>query len=116
MQRRFDQPLHAGRAIEQVHDAGCDRGDARPASDAAEGVVRERARLPLVVMGEELRLVGGHVDRDWALALAGLATEAEIERLLDLLVPPLVRQDLTLHQLPEQMGPSARGMELLAGR
>ena len=70
------------------------------AVDAGEGVVGEGAGLAFVVVGEELGLVGGHVDGDGALGFAGFAGEAEVEGLFDLLVLPLVGKDLVLHELP----------------
>ncbi len=86
-----------------------------PAVDAAEGVVGERARVVFVVVGEELGLVGGHVDRDGALGLAGFAGEAEVEGFTNLLVVPVVGEDLALHELPEHMGAAAGGVLLFAG-
>jgi len=52
------------------------------------------------VVGEKLGFVGGHVDGDGTLGLAGFAGEAEVEGLFDLLVLPLVGEDLALHELP----------------
>ena len=75
----------------------------------------EWARLVFVVMGEELSLVGGHVDGDGALGLAGFAGEAEVEGFADLLVCPLVGEDFVLHELPEEMGAAAGGVEFFAG-
>ena len=49
------------------------------------------------------------------LGLAGFAGEAEIEGLFDLLILPLVGEDFALHQLPQEMGPAAGGVELFAG-
>ena len=66
-------------------------------------------------MGEELGLVGGDVDGDGALGLAGFAGEAEVERFFDLLILPLVGEDFALHQLPEEMGAAAGGVQLFAG-
>ena len=111
----FDEVADDGRVVDGVDEAGGDGGEARPAVDASEGVVEERARCVLVVVGEELGLVGGHVDADGALALAGFAGEAEVERFPDLLVLPVVGEDLALHQLPEQMGAAAGGVQLFAG-
>ncbi len=51
----------------------------------------------------------GHSD------FAGLAGEAEVEGFFDLFVLPLVGEDLALHELPEQMGAAASGVELFAG-
>ena len=65
--------------------------------DAAEGVVGEGAGVVFVVVGEELGLVGGHVDGDGALGLAGFAGEAEVEGLFDLFIFPLAGKDFALH-------------------
>ena len=51
----------------------------------------------------------GHSD------LAGFAGEAEVEGLFDLFVLPLVGEDFALHQLPEEMGAAAGGVEFFAG-
>ena len=111
----FDELADDGGVVDGVDEAGREGGEVRPEVDAAEGVVAQGAVAALVVVGEELGLVGGHVDGDGALALAGLAGEAEVEGLLDLLVLPLVGEDFALHQLPEQVGAAAGGVELFAG-
>src|ERR1700679_492292 len=80
VERTLDEGAEDGRVVEGVDEAGREGGETRPAIDAAEGVVGERAQGAFVVVGEELSLVAGHVDRDGALALAGFAGEAEVER------------------------------------
>lgn len=77
--------------------------------------MRERARFAFEVVAKELGLVSGHIHRDGALTFASLAGEAEIKRFFDLLVLPLIGQDLALHQLPEKMSATTSGMELLTG-
>ena len=111
----FDDGADDGCVVDGVDSARGQGGDAGELIDAAEGVVEERARGGFEVMGEEFSLVGGHVDRDWALGFAGLAGEAEIERLANLVVGPFVGEDFVLHELPEEMGAAAGGVELFAG-
>ena len=96
----LDEGADDWRVVDGVDEARGEGGEVGEAIDAAEGVVGERAGFAFVVMSEELGLVGGHVDGDGALALAGFAGEAEIEGFLDLFVLPLIGEDLTLHQLP----------------
>ena len=57
------------------------RGEARPAVNEPHRIGGDGTQAPLVVVGEELCLVGSDVDADRAVALAPLAGEAEIERL-----------------------------------
>jgi len=64
---------------------------------------------------EELRLVGGDVDARGAVALASLAGEAEVQRLLDPLVAPSAGDRLSLEHLEEQPYAPARRVLLLAG-
>ena len=49
-----------------------------------------RAEAAFVIVGEELGLVGGHVDVDGAIAFAAFAGEAEVEGVLDVLALPAV--------------------------
>src|SRR5690349_618602 len=105
----------AGRVGHRVHDPRRPRGELRPPVDEAHRVGGPRAKAAGVVMGPELGLVRRHVDVHRTLALAALAGEAEIERLLDLVVAPAVIELVAVHQLEEEMGPAARGMTLLTG-
>src|SRR5205807_8353776 len=61
----------------------------------------------LVVVREELGLVGGHVDLDGAIALASFARETEIQRLPHVVVAPAARQRLAFEHLEEQPRASA---------
>src|SRR5487761_1121570 len=115
MERGFDEVTDEWRVIDGVDDTGGDGGETGPAVDASEGVVKERAGALFEVVGEELSLVGGHVYAGGALALAGLAGEAEIERFPYLFVLPLVGEDFALHQLPQEMGAASGRVELFAG-
>ncbi len=84
---------HAGDALDQRagERAGEDRvGERRRERTVAgqfvgeaEDVVMERVQAALVVLGQELRFVGGHVHLHRALGLAGFATQAEVERFVD---------------------------------
>ncbi len=111
----FDDFADAGGVVDGVDEARREGGEVGPEVDASEGVVGERAVGAFVVVGEELGLVGGHVDGDGALGLAGFAGEAEVEGFADLLVLPLLGEDFALHELPEEMGAAAGGVELFAG-
>ncbi len=64
-------------------------------------------------MGKELGLVGRHVDVDRAFALAALAGEAEVERLLDGLIAPASLDRTAAHHLEQQVGPSPGRVLLL---
>src|ERR1041385_5449422 len=67
----------------------------------------------LVVLVQELRLVGGHVDADRAVAGARLAGQAQIEGVAHLCRAPAVLNRLAPHQLLEQAGPAPGGVVLL---
>src|SRR6185437_1210870 len=67
-------------------------------------------------MGEELGLVGGHVDIDRALLTAALAGQAQVERVAYLTGPPAVGDDLAAHHLHQHPGPAPGGMLLFPGR
>ena len=97
---RLDEVADDGGVVEGVDERGREGGDVGPEVDAAEGVVGERAVAAFVVVGEELGLVGGHVDGDGALGFTGFAGEAEVEGFFDVLVLPLVGEDFALHELP----------------
>jgi hypothetical protein len=62
----------------------------------------------------ELGLVGRHVDIDRAVALAALAAEAQIERVLDRVVAPIARDGAAMHHLEQEVRAAARRMLLLA--
>ena len=51
--------------------------------------------MVLVVVRQELRLVRRHVDVHRAVALAALARQAQVERVVDLLALPSVGDDVT---------------------
>lgn len=87
----------------------------QPLGEAAHGVVGGGAYPALVVVVEEFRLVGGHVDAHGAVAAAALAGEAEVEGVAHLGRPPAVRDDLAYQHLVQQAGPPAGGVLLLAG-
>ncbi len=93
----FDERADDGGVVDGIDEVRRDGGDAGEDVDAAEGVVGEGAGFAFVVVGEELGFVGGHVDGDGALGLAGFAGEAEVEGLFDLFIFPLVGEDFALH-------------------
>ncbi len=69
-----------------------------------------------VVVGQELGLVGGHVDIGRAVLLAALARQAQVEGVLDLPRAPAVADravPVPVEHLEQQPGPPARGVLLL---
>ena len=81
----------------------------------SEDVVVERVQAALVALGQELGFVGGHVHLDGALGFAGLATEAEVEGLVDGVALEAFLAQGSGEHLPEQAGAAAGGVLLLAG-
>src|ERR1700733_3900942 len=67
------------------------------------------------MMTEKFGFPGRHIHIDWALRLARLAGEAEIERFFYFLIPPAVGDRLALQHLPKQVSAAAGGMFLLPG-
>src|SRR5579862_135573 len=103
----------------QINQAGGVGGEASPYVDVAEGVGAAGARAALIIMREEFGFVGGDVDADWAVALASLAGEAEVERLFDFFAAPAVANDpifsgWALRHVPEQVSAAAGGVLLFA--
>jgi hypothetical protein len=86
-------------------DAGDEGGGERQAIHKSEGVVLGFSETVAVVVGEEFCFVGGDVDVDGALALAGFAGEAEVEGFADGVVLPICGltlgpQDFAFEKLP----------------
>ena len=95
------------RALGQSVDQGRrETGALRQQRKPAHRVVRHRAEPPGVVVGEELGLVGGHVDADGAVALAPLARQAQVESIAHLGGAPAAGDGLTAQHLEEQPGPA----------
>ncbi len=69
-----------------------------------------------MVLVQELGLEPGHVDVRGALALAGLAFEAQVEHLADVRVGEAVKPELAGDGEPQQVGAAAGAVLLLAGR
>src|SRR5262249_36857989 len=90
------------------------RGEARPPVDEPERVRAAGPDPPVVIVGEELRLVRRDVDVRGAVALAALAGEAQIERLLHRFVTPAAVDRAALEHLPEQVRAAAGRVLLLA--
>src|SRR5271168_881014 len=65
------------------------------------------------MMSEKFGFPGRHIHIDWALRLARLAGEAEIERFFYFLIPPTVGDRLALQHLPQQVSAAAGGVFLL---
>ena len=80
----------------------------------AERPGRPRTEAPLVVVRQEFRLVGRHVDVHRTLALAALAREAQVEGFADPLVLPRAVDWIPFEHLPQQVRAPARRVHLLA--
>ena len=91
------------------------RREPRPPVDPAHRVGVPGPQPALVVVREELGLVGGHVDVHRALGLASLARQAEVERLADRLALPALLHRVALEHLEEQVRPAAGRVHLLLG-
>lgn len=107
-----DRP-QPGQGGAQVRKSGGVCGETGPPVDEADGVGRTRSPVLLVVVGEGLGLVRRHVDVDGAVHLAPLAREAQVERLLDALVPPTVGDDVGFEHLEQDARPPPRRVPLV---
>jgi hypothetical protein len=67
------------------------------------------------VVGEELRLVGGHVDAHRAFLAAALARQAQVEGVADLAGVPPGSDHLAPDHLHQEPGPAPGGVLLLPG-
>jgi hypothetical protein len=111
----FDERAGEGTAEHCVGEGWSESAEAGELVGIAEDVVVERVKAALVLLREELGFVCGHVDGDGALGFAGLATEAEIEGLVDGLALEAFRAQRAGEHLPEQAGAAAGGVLLVAG-
>ena len=107
--------LRTGVWLKKLARPGSQRRQPRPPVDPAHGVGVARPQPTFVVVRQKLGLVGGHVHVDRAVALAALAGQAQVERVLDRFAFPAVGQHFAVHHLEQQAGPAARAMLLLAG-
>jgi hypothetical protein len=96
----------------QARDGGHQRGDD---GQPAHGVVGGGAKLPGVVMGEELGLIGRYVDAHRAFLAAGLAGQAQVQGVTDLPGMPAAGHHLPAYHLHQQPGPAPGGVLFLAG-
>src|SRR5262249_49649775 len=76
--------------------------------DVAEHAVAQREAMPVVVLVKKLRLEPRHIDVGGALALAGLALEAEVEHAADVRIGQALEAELTGHR-------HAQGVRATAG-
>ena len=112
---RLMRGLVSGAGEDGVREGRGERAVAGEVVGKAEDVVVQRVQAALVALGEKLGLVGGHVDLHGALGFAGLATEAEIEGLVDgAALEAFVAQGTGEH-FPEQVRAAAGGVLLLTG-
>src|SRR5581483_3232755 len=72
----------------EINQAGSDGGQPRPDVDIRKRVCAAGTPTSFVVVGEELGLIGGDIDTDRAIALTALAGDAQVERILDVLILP----------------------------
>src|SRR5579863_3645815 len=66
-------------------------------------------------MREELGLVGRHVDVDRTIALAALARQAQVERLLHIFIAPAIGENVAVQHLPQLTSTAARRVFLFVG-
>src|SRR5579863_2908468 len=108
----------AGEALDQrtgqragedgVGERGSDGAPAGKLVGESEDVVMERVEAAFVALGQELRFVCGEVNLHRALGLAGLATQAEIEGLMDGVALEALVAQVSGEHLPEQVSAAAR--------
>src|SRR5207253_5826972 len=67
----------AGSLSKKVGETGREGRQACPPGDQTESVGRPRPQSPRIVVGEKLRLVGGHVHADGTIFLAALARKTK---------------------------------------
>ena len=75
----------------------------------------QRATPPLVLVRQELGLLGDHVHPDRTLRLAASARQAEIERLFDGSAPEAAGHDLALEHLKQRPRAAPRRVLLVVG-
>jgi hypothetical protein len=102
----------------QVHDSGqAGHGGHQPGDhrQPAHRVVRGGPDPARVVVGKELRLVGGHVHADRAFLAAALAGQAQVQGVADLGRMPAAGDHVASYHLHEQPGAAPGGVLLLPG-
>jgi hypothetical protein len=95
---------------EKISDAWCRRCKPRPTIDFSKRICAQRPPLALVVVRKEFRLVRGNIDVRRALGFARFTREAQVERLLDVLLLPAVAQHFALQELKEKVRASTRAV------
>ena len=93
----LEQGRNRGARGEGVDDPRRQAGESRPYREPPHRVMGPRTHPVLVVVGEELRLVGRHVDAHGAVGLAPLAGQAEVQRIPHGGGPPPVGDRRTSH-------------------
>ena len=111
----LDERAGDGAGEDGVGKSGRERAVAGEAVGKAEDVVVERVQAAHVALGEEFGFVGGHIDLHRALGFAGLATEAEIEGLVNGAALEAFLSQRAGEHLPEQVRAAASGVLLFAG-
>ena len=111
----FDERAGERTAEQSVGEGGRECAEAGEFVSVAKDIVMERMNAPLVLLREELGLVSGHVDGDRALGLASLATEAEVEGLVDSLALKAFGAQCSGEHFPEQARTASCGVLLVAG-
>jgi hypothetical protein len=84
---------------EKIGDAWCCRRKSSPTIDFSKRMRPQRPPLALVVVGKKFRFVRSNIDVRGALGFARFTREAQIERVLYVLVLPDVAEDFTLQKL-----------------
>jgi len=98
-----------------VGEAGGEGAESGELVSKSEDVVVERMEAALVMLGEVLGFPGGDIDLDRALGFACLATEAEVEGLVDGFALKALGAECAGEHLPEEAGAAACGVLFVAG-
>ena len=120
LRREADQLLAERRedryAVAQVDERRQTRGDRRIAREEGDEPVLQSPAVAAVVVMEKLDLHPRHVDAGRAFALAALAADAEIERLVERVGGESIRSKLPGDREPQRIRAAAGEMLLVAGR
>src|SRR5579864_5294816 len=100
----------------QVGQSRRERRQSRPPVNQPHGISGAWPQASFVIMGKKFRFVGGHVHIQGALALASLASQAEVKSFLNMIVLPAAFQRISLQHLKKKMSAAASGVHLFPRR
>ena len=112
------EPRQGAGVRDRVDGPRRERSEPCPQRQPTHRVVRRGPQPVLVVVGQELGLVGGHVHVDRAVALAALAGQAQVEGVANGCRAPAVGDRavrVVVEHLEQQTRPAAGGVLLFAG-